>query len=188
MSNSRMSDDLQHQAATLAFALLRFAAGAAHLRESRSAPGSPRLGTDFYVFSPSPRHILIGDVPSFLSTLPSPALLVSSTARGSATLILVDELAGERRQSAERGLANQQTAFESLSAQLGLGVHARILLQFDDEEFWLPIAALRRCCSQFAVDVGWTLCEYQDDVRAHARLVLIRSDGHRSWAAQRFLP
>ncbi|MGH9888549.1 MAG: hypothetical protein ACREBE_23655 [bacterium] len=183
MNSSNPRDELKYQAAALAFALLRFAAGAAHANRSSTPAGVLHVGTECYLFTPSWRRVPIGDVPAFLAALPSPALLTSTTTRGIATLMLLDELAGERRAWAEKGLTNQQAGLESMVKQLELDTDARVVLQFDDEEHWMPLAVLRRWCAQFGVDVGWNLRAYADDARAQARLMLFRSDGIDSWGA-----
>jgi hypothetical protein len=175
------ADEINYQAAALAFALLRFAAGAAHADRSSTPAGMLRTGTQCYLFAPSWRRIPIHDVPAFLASLPSPALITSTTTRGIATLMLLDELAGERRAWAEKGLTNQQAGLETMVTQLELDTEARIVLQFDEEEHWLPLAVLRRLCAQFGVDTGWNLQVYEDDARAQARLMLFRSDGINSW-------
>jgi hypothetical protein len=100
-------------------------------------------------------------------------------------LILVDELSGERLDWATKTFTNQQAGLETLARQLGLADDARILLQFDDEERWFSLSALRRWSERFAVDIGWSLCGYADDDRAQARLMLMRSDGVWSWGDAR---
>ena len=47
------ADGLRAEAARLALALLRFEETAAHLSGASTPPGSPRLGTEAYVFVPS---------------------------------------------------------------------------------------------------------------------------------------
>ena len=181
VTGSNSPDDVNHQAARLVFALLRFADGAAHADRSSTPRGVPLIGTECYIFAPSWRRIPIGDVPQFLADLPSPALLTPTTTRGIATLTLLDELAGERRAWAAKSLTNQQAGLETMVGQLNLGEGSRVLLQFDAEEYWYPLAVLRRWCAQFGVHVGWNLRRYEDDARAQARLMLVRSDGVHSW-------
>lgn len=181
MNSSELLDEVNYQSAVLAFALLRFAAGAAHADRSSTPAGMLHTGTECYLFAPSWSRVPIDDVPAFLAALPSPALLTSTTTRGIATLMLLDELNGERRAWAEKGLTNQQAGLEAIVEQLKLDTDARVVLQFDDEEHWLPLAVLRRWCAQFGVDVGWNLRAYEDDARAQARLMLFRSDGIHSW-------
>lgn len=48
-----MSDDVRLQSASLAFALLRFAAGAAHPDPTATPKGMLRTGTECYLFTPS---------------------------------------------------------------------------------------------------------------------------------------
>jgi hypothetical protein len=66
MTDSILPDDLNHQAADLAFAMLRFAGGAAHLEQSHNPPGMPRTGIDCYIFAPSWRSTPNADAPKFL--------------------------------------------------------------------------------------------------------------------------
>ena len=179
--HTESADDVRLQAATLAFALLRFSAGAAHPDRSSTPKGVPRVGPECYVFAPAWTRIAIADVPQFFATLPAPALLASTTTRGFATLILINELTGERREWADHSLGNQQAGLESSIAQLGLGADARVILQFDSEEYVYPLPVLREWCAQFGVAVGWNLRPYHDDDRAQARLMLYRSDGEPSW-------
>ncbi|HEY9226172.1 MAG TPA: hypothetical protein VIP11_05965 [Gemmatimonadaceae bacterium] len=181
MATSVSPHELRLQAASLAFTLLRFTAGAAHMDRSSTPPGMLHTGTECYLFAPSWRRIPLGDVPQFLADLTSPALLTSTTTRGIATLTLFNELADERRAWAEKSLSNQQAGLEMMAQQLDLSPDAQVLLQFEEEEHWYPLAVLRAWCAQFVVDAGWSLRRYQDDARAQARLMLFRSDGARSW-------
>ena len=174
-------DDLRLQAASLAFALLRFGAGACYRCCSATPSGMLHAGTECYLFTPSWRRIPIAAVPRFLADLSSPALLTSTTTRGIASLTLLDELAGERRAWAQKILSNQQAGLEHLVTQLSLDENARVVLQFDAEEYWYPLAVLRTWCAHYGVDVGWNMRPYQDDARAQARLMLHRSDGIQSW-------
>ena len=96
LSPSAAPDDALVQAATLAFALVRFEEGAAHPPRNYSPPGVPRIGTEAYVFIPSLRRVPRDAVVPFLAALPSPALLTPSTRRGIVALTLVDELTGDR--------------------------------------------------------------------------------------------
>ena len=175
------ASELDHQAATLAFAMLRFADGAAHPDRSSTPAGMLKTGTECYIFAPSPRPIAIKDVPQFLLDLPSPALLMPTTTRGIATLVLLGELTGDRLAWGRKTLTNQQQGLEMLTTQLNLPTDARVLLQFDDEEYWYPLDVLRRWVARFAVFVDWNLRIYEDDARAQARLMLHRSDGVTSW-------
>jgi hypothetical protein len=174
-------DDLTYQAARLAFAQLRFADGAAHPDRSSTPHGILRTGIDCQIFAPSWRRIPVGDVPRFLAGLPSPAMLMPSTTRGIATMLLLDELAGERRAWAEKAFANQQEGLASAVRSLSLNADSRFVLQFDDEEFWYPLSVLEHCLTRFGVSVGWNMWPYADDGRAQARLMLNRSDGVLTW-------
>lgn len=174
-------DELRYQAASLAFALLRFADGAAHPDRSATPQGMLRVGLDCYIFSPSWKRIPFWDVPGFLADLPSPALLASTTTRGIVSLTLLEELSGERRAWAQKSLDNQLDGLQNMVAQLRLDDDARVLLQFGDEEHWYPLGVLRLWCARFGVHVGWNMRPYVDDARAQARLMLFRSDGTISW-------
>lgn len=178
---SDSADQLRSDAAKLAFAMLRFAAGAAHPDRSATPRGMLHLSTECYSFTPSWQRIPIADVPGFLATLPSAALLTSTTTRGIATLTLVDELQGERRAWADKILGNQQAGLEQLTRQLNLGADGHVLLQFDEDELWFPLAVLRESLARYGVDIGWNIRSYEDDERAQARLMLFRSDGAHSW-------
>src|SRR5262252_7166547 len=106
--------ELDHQAAALAFAMLRFADGAAHPERSYTPPNQPKTGTDCYIFAPSPRQIALKDVPQFLVDLPSPALLMPTTTRGIAALVLLAELTGDRLDWGRKTMTNQQQGLEML--------------------------------------------------------------------------
>jgi hypothetical protein len=105
-------DDLLLQAASLAFALLRFEEGAAHPHRGSTPPGMLRLGEEAYQFTPSWRSVPRADVPAFLAALPSPALLSPTTTRGTVALTLLAELSGERAVWARKTLTNQRACLE----------------------------------------------------------------------------
>jgi hypothetical protein len=171
------SDEALLQAGSLAFAMIRFADGAAHPSRQAHAQGTPRLGKDVYVFAPSYRHVPREEVPVFLAGLPSPAMLMSTTTRGIVALLLLDELSGERGAAARKTFANQQAGLEALAAQFALTADSRILLEFDDEADVVPLSVLRVWSERFSVDVGWSLGALDGDPRATARLNRFRSDG-----------
>jgi hypothetical protein len=174
-------DELSLQAATLAFALLRFESGAAHPYLASTPPGMPAVGIDAYIFWPSATRVKTEEVPSFLAGLSSPALLAPTTVRGMVSLTLVGELEGARAVSAQKLLSNQQTAIASISARDGLTDESRVLLEFDDEAHVVSMPILRKWSERFGVLVGWNLKPLQHDDRASARLMLYRSDGGSSW-------
>jgi len=81
-------DDTLRDAATLTFALIRFAQGAAHPPRV-SPPGIPRLGEEAWVFAPSVRRVRLEDAPAFLAGLPCPAMLLPTTTRGIVSLAVL---------------------------------------------------------------------------------------------------
>jgi hypothetical protein len=178
---STSATELRYQAASLAFALLRFADGAAHPDYTATPAGMLRTGIDCYIFTPSWKRIAIRDVPRYLADLPSPAILAGTTTRGIASLTLVDELQGDRRAWARKTIDNQCDGLTTMATQLGLDDDSHVLLQFDDEEHWCPMPVIREWCANYAVHVGWNMRPYMDDDRARARLMLIRSDRTMSW-------
>lgn len=170
-------DEALRQAGSLAFAMIRFADGAAHPSRGAHSPDMPRLGRDVYVFAPSFRRVPRAEVPAFLAALPSPAMLMPTTTRGIVALFLLDELSGERGATARNSFANQQAGLEQLAGQLALTADSPILLEFDNEAHVVPLAVLRVWSERFAVDVGWNLGSLEGDPRASARLMLFRADG-----------
>ena len=174
-------DEVRLHAATLAFAMLRFEAGAAHLDSSFTPKGMLSVGTQCYVFTPSWEHVPLDNVPAYLARLPSPALIASTTTRGIASLMLLDELRGERQLWGRKCIGNQVAALERSVQQLGLADDSRVLLQFDDQAFSYNLSVLRAWSQSFGVQVGWSLRPYIDDDRAQARMMLFRSDGAVSW-------
>ncbi len=109
--------------------------------------------------------------------LPSPALLVSSTIRGSIALVLLHELSGDRRKWAEKTFSNYVACLEEVAPQLGLSPRSRILVEFDGESHVFSFAAVREFSQQFAVQVGWNLGPFPNDSRADALMGLLRGDG-----------
>src|SRR4029077_20317592 len=89
-------DDTLIEAASLAFAMMRFEEVSAHWARHSIPPGVPRLGVDAYSCLPSLRRVPRDEVAAFLAGLSSPAILTPSTMRGVVALILVDELTGDR--------------------------------------------------------------------------------------------
>jgi hypothetical protein len=173
-------DDTLMQAASLAFAMVRFEEGSAHPDRHSIPPGVPRLSEDVYAFIPSLRRVPRDGVVAFLAGLSSPALLTPSTRRGIVALTLVDELSGDRAVGGRKVLSNQQLGLEDLVRQIGLDSEASVLLEFDNEAHVFSFKAIRIWAERFAVHVGWTLGSLKNDPRASARMVLIGSDGRRS--------
>ena len=179
--NEQQHDDGLLQAASLAFALIRFADGAAHPSRGATPPDSPRLGEEAYIFAPSSRLVPLAQVPAYLASLPSPALLVPSTTRGVVVLLLLDELSGERAAAVRHNLANNRAGLDHIADTLGLTGDSTILLEFEDEARVVTFAVLRLAGERFAVDVGWNVISLEGDPRASARLNLFRSDGADTW-------
>jgi hypothetical protein len=169
-------DGSLRDAAALAFAIIRFAEGAAHPPRVQ-AEGLPRVGEETWVFAPSTRRVSLEDVPGFLAGLPSPALLCPTTTRGIVALQLLSELSGDRATGARKAFANQRAGLEEMADQLGLTAESRILLAFGDEAHIVSLAVLTLFIERFLVDVGWGIGALVDDARASARLHLHRSDG-----------
>lgn len=174
------SDDVLMQAASLAFALIRFEEGAAHPFRASTPPGMPRIGEDAYVFAPSWREVPREEVSAFLAGLPSPALLSPTTTRGVVALTLLGELSGERAAWARKTLTNQRAGLEELAAQLGLTAASPVLLAFGGEAHVVSLAVLRVWSERFAVQTGWNIGPLEGDSRASARMNLFRGDGHDS--------
>ena len=173
-------EDPDTGAATLAFAMLRFAQRAAHQFDREEEQGRGRGGRDWFVFLPSWRRTPRDAVLPFLASLPCPAMLFSGTMRGSVALLLLDELQGERRQWGQKNFDNQSGGVAYAAAELGLSDESRVVLEFDDEEHLFTFAVVKRWAERFCVDVGWNLHPCGDD-RAAARLWLIRADHETSW-------
>src|SRR5687767_6240901 len=171
------SDEALLQAASLTFAMLRFAEGAAHPSRGATPPDSPRLGAEAYMFAPSSRLVLHDQVPAFLASLSSPAVLLPTTTRGVVALLLLEELSGERAAAARHAFANNRANLDYLADRLGLTDDSLILLEFEDEAPVVSLGVLRLSCERFAVDIGWSVSALADDSRAAAQLNLFRSDG-----------
>lgn len=173
-------DDTLMQAASLAFAMVRFEEGSAHPDRHWIPPGAPRHGADVYGFIPSLRRVPHDGVVAFLAGLSSPALLTPSTRRGVVALTLVDELGGDRAVGGRKVLSNQQLGLEEMVGQIGLDADASVLLEFDNEAHIFSLKVVRVWAERFAVHVGWSLGSLENDPRASARMMLIGSDGRRS--------
>mgnify|MGYP003578656637 CR=1 FL=1 len=167
------------EAAKLAFAMIRFAEGAAHPKRGTVPPDAPRVGHDIYIFTPS-RAVRRERVPAFLVELPAPALMFPTTTRGIIGLHLLNELSGDRAAEMQRLLANQSAGVNELAEQLALTPRSRILLENGDETSIFTHEALMLWSEHFAVDIGWNLTEVRDNAVASARLNLFRSDGINS--------
>jgi hypothetical protein len=171
------TDDVRLEAARLAAALIRFEEVAAHPTAGYTPPGSPRVGTDAYIFAPSGRQVPRNEVERFLISLPSPAILSHTTWRGLITLTLLHELSGDRRRGAEKAFSNLGAGLEEIRTQLSLSDSSRILVEFDEESHVFSFAAVREWSQQFVVQVGLSLGALKGEKRADARLLLRHSDG-----------
>ena len=168
------ADETTLEAATLAFAMLRFAEGAAH---PLLAAGSSRLGRDFYVFSPATRQVPREEVPAFLASLTSPALLYPTTTRGLVALLLLNELSGERATAAQHTLANQQAILKMVEEQGLVTPGDRILLEFGNDELIITLEGLRAWTERFSIGISWNIAPLAGDPRAAARICLSQADG-----------
>jgi hypothetical protein len=168
------------EAAELAFALIRFGTGAAHEPPGSRPAGFPHMGVEAFQFMPASARIASGEVASFLAGLPSPAMLLQTTVRGTLSLVLLEELSGERAQAARREFDNQRTLLEEMIRQSRLGPDSRILLELDTEPQILSLAAMRIWAERFVVIVGWAITRLDGNPRADARMAVVRSDGVRS--------
>jgi len=173
-------DDTLMEAASLAFAMVRFEEVSAHWARHSIPPGVPRLGVDAYSFLPS-RQVPRDGVAAFLAGLSSPAILTPTTMRGVVALILVDELSGDRAVGARKEFSNQQLGLEEMVQQIGLDAEASVLLDFENEAHVFSLKAVRLWAERFAVHVGWNVGTLKDDPRASARMVLYASDGRNSY-------
>jgi hypothetical protein len=177
-------DDTLMEAASLAFAMVRFEEVSAHWARHSIPPGVPHLGVDAYSFLPS-RRVPRDGVAAFLAGLSSPAILTPTTMRGVVALILVDELSGDRAVGARKEFSNQQLGLEEMVRQIGLDAEASVLLDFESEAHVFSLKAVRLWAERFAVHVGWTVGTLKDDPRASARMMLYASDGRNSYGERR---
>ena len=168
--------DVRLEAAEIAATILRFQEPLAHLSSSSTPEGLPRVGVDAYKFMPSSRLILRHEVPSYLAALPCPAFLAPTTVRGCISVMLLDELAGERRRVMEHDLANQSTG---LTESAPGPDSDRVLLEFDDEARVFSLAALRLWAGLYPIFVGWNVVRCSNPNRAEWQLNLFGGDGHR---------
>ena len=175
-SSEPKTEDLRAEAARLAFTLLRFASVAGHPLPGSERPGVLKVGSEAWVFGPSWQRVPSDEVEAFLARLPSRALLNPTLMRGEVTLLLLDELTGERRQWGEKTISNLVSNFDSMVAQLALPMTARVLVEFDDESHVFSLAAVREWAGTLAVNVGWNLAPLANEERAEACLMLIRAD------------
>jgi hypothetical protein len=144
------------QAATLAFALLRFETGAGNESLAGAAPDDV-LGRDAFIFLPVVRRVGYANVVPYLAACPSPAILVPSSTRGMVALLLLSELTDDRRRWAENLFQDYRNSLRAAADRLGLTPASSIVFEFDPMLY--------------------------DDPRAKVRLNAIRSDGVRSFGS-----
>ena len=173
MMNYRPDDS---EAAALAAAILRFQEPLAHLPSTSTPAGMPVVGVDAYVFLPSVRRVPRAGIEDYLAALPGPALLAATTARGVVALVLLDELAGERRASLEHEIENQRDGL--LAAAPGADAD-RVLLEFDAETHLFSLAGVRRWSERYLLTAGWNIQPCPEPARAEWRLNLFGGDGRR---------
>lgn len=170
-------DDLLLEAATLAAMILRYEERAAHQHPAHTPPGMPVVGEDAYVFPPSTRRVPRDEIPAFLAALPCPAFLAPTTARGTVTLTLLEELSGERRASTQHDLDNQVRILE----QFAPGPDGdRVLVAFDDDAQIFSLSAVRLWAMRFGILVGWNIAPCPDPGRAEWQMTLFSASGHRT--------
>lgn len=177
VQTSHAHDREIEEAASLAFAIIRFAQGAAHPARGATPPGVPHLGDEAYIFLPALRRVASDEVPSFLSTLSSPALLSVTTTKGVVAMHLLDELRGTRASGARHILSNQRSGLEDMIRQAGLTDDARVLLDADGERRVVRLSTVRLWSDRFAIDVGWSVSSLRGDPSASGQFNLYRSDG-----------
>jgi hypothetical protein len=171
------------QAAALAFALLRFEAGASY-DPYAGAPPDGSLDRDAFTFLPILRPVPSAEVVRYLASLRSPAILISSGQRGTVALLLLAELAGDRRTWAEGLFEQDSMALRDAADRLGLTPESSIVFEFDDESHVFSFATLRLYSERFIVDVAFNLKPMlNEDPRAKVRLVAMRSDRVKSFGA-----
>ena len=178
-------DETLMEAASLAFAMVRFEEVSAHWARHSIPPGVPRFGVEVYGFLPSLRRVPRDGVVAFLAGLSSPAILTPSTMRGIVALTLTDELSGERAAGAKKELSNQQLCLYEIVQQLGLDPGSSVLLDFENEAHVFSLKSVRLWAERFAVHVGWSVGSLKNDPRASARMILYGSDGRNSFEEKR---
>jgi hypothetical protein len=174
-------EDAIAEAAAIAFAMIRFEEGAAHLSPGSVPPQEPRLGVDYYLFGFTRAAVNRAAVVEYLCGLESPALLAQTTTRGIVMLTLVSSLSGDWRQWAEFALAHNRAGLARFIETLDIADDARVLLEFDDERLIFSIKGMRIWSERFALLNGWNMSRLDDDPGAEVRLHLVRSDGQRTY-------
>src|SRR6266568_7178614 len=174
------ADDALRDAASLTFAVIRFAEGAAHSHRGSTARGHATLGRGCVRFRPvvAPR-----------ASRGRAGVPRRTAVRGDA---LSHDHPGRRgppaaqRAVGRSGCGGSQGVREpawwpgGARGQLGLTADSPILLEFGDEAHVVSLAVLLLWSERFAVHVGWNIGRLEGDPRASARLNLFRSDGVKS--------
>lgn len=151
-------EPLNMQAAALTFAMMLFEQEAAHPLGGEREPGEVP-GVDSFGFLPSWVPVPRAGVVPFLAQLPCPALVFQSTHRGTVSLMLLDELGGERRAWAQKTLDNHCAGIEELASQFypALYGESKILLEIRDESHIITLDALRFWARRFGCPTGWNM-------------------------------
>lgn len=164
------------EAGQIVATVLRFQEPLARPMSKHTSEGMPVVGVDSYVFLPSPRPVRRSQLAAHLASLPCPALLAPTTARGVVGLILLDELSGERRAAMQHELGNQS----ALLAEWAPGSDTdRVLIEFDDESHQFSLAAVRLFARHYGILVGWNVGACGDAGGAEWRMNLFGGDGER---------
>jgi hypothetical protein len=174
---SHSADDRLMHAAALTFAMLRFEQRAAHERRGSSSHPLGQLGFDRFVFLPAWTSLPRDSVVDFLAHLPGPVFLFPTTSRGVTSLMLLDELSGDRRAWAQKTLDNQAAGVAEMASQYSLDESSRILLEVDEESLVFSLDTIGFWSQRFSAPVGWNIVKLESDSRASARFRLIASDG-----------
>jgi hypothetical protein len=179
MTQNPANDDALMQAAALTFTMLRFEQDAAHASRSSDPYDQGEMGVDRFVFLPSWRSTAAHDVVAFLAGLTCPALLFPTTMRGVVSLMLLDELAGERKAWAQKTLDNHLVGINEFAAQFfpPLDGNSNVLLEVQGETHIISLDVLRLWSQRFNAPAGWSLGDSRNDPRAPAQIRLISSDG-----------
>ena len=175
-ATSEASFDLE--AARLAAAMLRFQEPLVPLQEGVTPAGMPVVGKDSYSFIPSPKPVLREDIPAFLASLPSPAILAPTIVRGIVSVTLLDEISGDRRAAMEHEFDNQ-LSFLRGDRFANASDTDRALLEFDNEVLEFSLGAGRLWAERYGILVGWSVVPCEDRGRAEWRINLIGGDGKR---------
>ena len=137
----------------------------------------PVIGVDSCNFTFSASSIPREQVATFLATLAGPVFLAPTTTRGVVSLVLLEELIGERRAAMQRQLDNQ---ISGLSESAPGADTDRVLLEFDEESHLFSLGGVRLWAERYGIFLGWNI----------GRGITRRgpNGGSTSWAAVAGLP